>query len=54
VLARGRELGIAVAAVLIVAERGAGDRLGDEELESAAVRAGEAAARALSNPKVEG
>lgn len=54
VLARGRELEIAVAAVLIVAELEGEERLGDEELESAAVRAGKAAATALSNPQVEG
>ena len=53
-LARGRELGIAAAAVLIVAERVGGERLGDEELESAATRAGRAVATALSNPQVEG
>jgi uridine phosphorylase len=53
VLARGRELGIVAAAVLIVSEAG-NERLGDEELESAAKRAGRAAARALSNPQVEG
>ena len=54
VLARGRELEIAAAAVLIVSEREGGERLGDEELEVAAVRAGKAAAEALSNPQVEG
>jgi uridine phosphorylase len=43
---RGRELGIAVAAALIVTEGGAGS-LGDEELEVAAKKCGEAAARAL-------
>ena len=53
VLARGRELGIAAAAVLIVSE-GDGGALPDGALESAAIRAGKAAARALSNPQVEG
>jgi uridine phosphorylase len=50
--ARGRALGVALAAVLIVVE-GAGGTLGDEELEMAARESGEAAARALSNPQVE-
>ncbi len=54
VLARGRELKIAAAAVLIVTEREGGERLGDEELESAAIQVGRAAAAALSNPQVEG
>jgi uridine phosphorylase len=55
VLARSRQLGIAAAAVLIVSEcEGGGERLGDEELESAAIRAGRGAGRALSNPQVEG
>ncbi len=53
VLARATELGIAAAAVLIVAERD-GERLAEEALESAARKAGIAAAKALSNPKVEG
>jgi uridine phosphorylase len=48
----GRELGVAVAAVLIVTE-GATGSLGDEKLEAAAKESGEAAARALSNPQVE-
>jgi len=49
VLARGRELGIAVAAVLIVAELGHGaERLSDEALEAAARRAGRAASQILS------
>jgi uridine phosphorylase len=47
VLARGRELGIAAAALLIVAEA-RGRRLGDEALESASKRAGRAAEAALS------
>lgn len=49
--AQGRELGVALAAVLLVAEAGA-DALGDERAEAAARRAGEAAAEALSNPQV--
>jgi purine-nucleoside phosphorylase len=53
VLARGGELGMATAAVLIVSEAG-GEVLPDEALESAAIRAGRAAAAALSNPQVEG
>lgn len=53
VFARGRELGVAAAAVLIVSEAG-GEMLADEPLESAAKRAGRAAAIALPNPKVEG
>ncbi|HSS05337.1 MAG TPA: hypothetical protein VLK89_09175 [Solirubrobacterales bacterium] len=53
VLARGRELGLAMAAVLIVSE-GNGETLPDEALESTAIRAGHAAAQALSNPQVEG
>lgn len=54
VLARARDLAIAAAAMLIV-ERDAGDRrLGDEDLEAAAIRAGRAAANALANPRVEG
>lgn len=52
VLARGRELGVMAAAVLIVSE--ARDQtILDTELESAAKRAGRAAAKALSKPKVE-
>jgi uridine phosphorylase len=47
-LARGRELGAAVAAVLIVAELGSGERIGDEEGEQAAKRAGRAATAILS------
>ena len=53
VLARGHELGIAAAAVLIVAER-EGGQLDDAGLESAAVQAGRVAAAAMSNPRVEG
>lgn len=54
VLARGLELGIEAAAVLIVTEAGNSKALADETLESAARQAGRAAAEALSNPKVEG
>jgi uridine phosphorylase len=50
----GRELGVALAAVLIVTESAAGERLPDEAVESGAKRAGAAAVQALSNPKVEG
>jgi purine-nucleoside phosphorylase len=49
VLARGGELDIAVAAVLVVSEKD-GERLPDDGLESAAIRAGRGAALALSNP----
>jgi uridine phosphorylase len=54
VLARGQQLGIAAAAVLIVAETEGNEPLGGEELERVAARAGAAAEKALSNPKVEG
>lgn len=54
VFARAATLGIAAAAVLVVAETEGDGRLDDEKLGEAAVRAGKAAARALSNPKVEG
>lgn len=47
-LARGRELGVDLAAVLVVTESADGAQLGDEGLEEAAKRAGEAAAAALS------
>jgi uridine phosphorylase len=53
VLARGRELGMVAAAVLIVNEAGE-EVLADENLEAAAKRAGRAAAEALSNLQVEG
>ncbi len=53
ILARGLELGVKAAAVLIVTEAGGDMALDDEELESAAKRAGRAAVKALSNPKVE-
>lgn len=45
--ARGRELGLALAAVLIVAETAGGERLGDEAGEAAARRAGNASAAAI-------
>lgn len=47
-LARGRQLGIAVAAVLVVSESAAGERLDDEAEQEAAKRAGRAAATVLS------
>jgi uridine phosphorylase len=47
VLSAGRELGIATAAVLIVAETELGAPVAAEELERAAVRAGKAATEAL-------
>lgn len=50
--ARGRELGVALAAVLVVAEAG-GEALDDPGAEAAAKRAGKAAARALSKPQVQ-
>ncbi len=46
-LERGNQLGVALAAVLIVTETGLGERLGDEELEGAAKLAGRAAAATL-------
>jgi uridine phosphorylase len=52
--ARGRAVGIAVAAALIVSEAADGSTLDEEVVERAAVRAGEAAAIALANPQVEG
>jgi uridine phosphorylase len=48
VFARGAELGVAVAAILIVTEASAGERLGDEPGEIAAKRAGAIAAAVLS------
>ena len=52
---RGVELGVALAAVLIVAESAAGEILGEDEAPKlAAKRAGGAAAAMLSNPQVEG
>jgi len=52
-LSLGRELELAMAAVLVVTETAAG-ALGDEQLEVMAKRCGEAAARALSDPRAEG
>jgi len=46
-LARGAELGMALAAVLIVAESAAGETLADELAEDAAKRAGKAAGAAI-------
>jgi len=46
-LARGADLGVALAAVLIVSERRQGELLGDGELETLAKAAGNAAARSL-------
>jgi uridine phosphorylase len=54
VLARAQALEIAAAAVLVVAETEPQERLDDKKMELAAVRAGKAAAEALSNPQVEG
>jgi hypothetical protein len=48
VLARGRALGVAVAAILIVESTADGERIADEDLEAAAKRAGRAAASVLS------
>jgi uridine phosphorylase len=45
---RGDELGVALAAVLIVTETARGEQLGDDEQGRAAKRAGEAAAASLS------
>jgi purine-nucleoside phosphorylase len=45
--ARGQDLGLAVAAVLVVTESSAGERLGDDLLEQAAKRAGLAASASL-------
>ncbi|MDX6601875.1 MAG: purine-nucleoside phosphorylase [Solirubrobacterales bacterium] len=46
-LARGSELGVAVAAVLIVTETRAGEQLDEDELETGAILAGTAAAAVL-------
>jgi uridine phosphorylase len=46
---RGRALGVAVGAVLIVTESSAGERLGDDALELASKRCGTAAGCALSS-----
>ncbi len=53
-LGAAAELGLAAAAVLIVAETQRPGQLRDEELEEAAKRAGTAAVRPYSNPQVEG
>jgi len=53
VFARSRELGLVAAAVLIASEAD-GKQLGDDELESSAKRAGQAAANALSKLQLEG
>jgi uridine phosphorylase len=53
VLARARWLGMAAAALLIVSEAGV-EHLPDEELDEIAKQAGRLAAKALSNPQVEG
>jgi uridine phosphorylase len=45
---RGADVGVAIAAVLLVAESSSGELLGDEEMEAAAKRASRAAAVALS------
>lgn len=47
-LARGGELGLAVAAILIVVEASSGESLGEGEMETAAKRAGRAASAVLS------
>jgi purine-nucleoside phosphorylase len=54
VLARGRALGMATAAVLIVEESAGGEVVAKEKLEETATRGGRAAALALSNPEPEG
>jgi uridine phosphorylase len=54
VFARAEALEIAAAAVLVVAEAEKREQLDDEKMGLAAVRAGKAAAKALSNPQVEG
>ena len=53
VLAKGRALGIATAAVLIVADA-AGERMEGADLEAVAKQGGRAASKTLSKPKVEG
>ncbi len=54
VLARGRALGIATAALLIVTEAAGSPPLEPERAERIAADAGRAASKALSNPQVEG
>ena len=49
VLARGRELGVAAAALLVVSEGAGGEALGDEPLAAAAKRCGRLAAAVLSS-----
>ncbi len=49
-LARARGLGLGVAALLMVAESVAGDRLAKDELEDLEKTAGRVAARALLSP----
>jgi uridine phosphorylase len=51
--ARGRDLGVSIAAVLLVTD-GDGGPISDEEAEAAASEAGKAASEALANPQVEG
>ncbi len=53
VLARGRELELVAAAVLIISKAD-DEQLGDDELESSAKRAGRAAANAISKLQLEG
>jgi len=53
-LARARALGVRVGVLLIVAESNGGGLLDGEELERAEKLAGQAAAKALSQPEVEG
>jgi uridine phosphorylase len=54
ILAKGRALGIAAAAVLIVAETPSGETLPGDQLETAAKLVGRAVSFVFSNPKVEG
>lgn len=54
VFARARSLGVAAAAVLIVAEARSGEELVGEELDLTAKRVGQVAANVLSQPQVEG
>jgi hypothetical protein len=46
-------LGVAVAALLVVAEDASGEQIGDEPLIEAAKAAGRSAATALLNPRPE-
>jgi len=52
-LATGRDLGVALAAVLIVTEAEGSEPLDDDSLGERAVFAAQAALRALSNPRLE-